>query len=175
MFVPAFDDAKALADSLPFASAVAHVLIPRARMLYYRFRGRHTLTKVGPETFEANGAIMGKIGAFLGARKIAHHFVFLPSRVSFDDALYANYSRGGTVFPEQDFLHHYGRPICAGRNLSCPAVRGSSRRPAERARSLDGHRSAARTPWPGGFSAGSSMGIWTGRFLDRARARRLQS
>ncbi len=141
VFVPAFDDAKTLADSLPFASAVAHVLIPRARMLYYRFRGSHTLTKVGPETFEANGAIMGKIGAFLGARKIAHHFVFLPSRVSFDDALYANYSQGGTVFPEQDFLHHYGRPICAGRNLSCrslfEALRGAP--PNGRAFAFDGH------------------------------------
>ena len=122
LFVPSFDGLKAFADSAPFASALAHILIPRARMLYYRLRGGHTLTKVGPEVFESNGAIMGRIGAFLGARNVAHHFLFLPFRGSADDVLYASYSQGGTVFPEQDFLYHYGRPICARQNLSCRSL-----------------------------------------------------
>lgn len=122
LFVPSFDSLKSFTDTAPFASALAHVLVPRARMLYYRLRGSHTLTKVGAEVFESNGAVMGRIGAFLGARNVAHHFLFLPFRGSADDVFYASYSRSGTVFPEQDFLYHYGRPICARQNLSCRSL-----------------------------------------------------
>jgi hypothetical protein len=69
--------------------------------------------------------------------------LFLPSRVSFDDALYASYSQGGRAFPDQDFFAHYGRAECGSRRLSCrslfPALRGPG--PNPNAFAFDGHLS----------------------------------
>ncbi len=122
LFIPTFGGLKSFADSAPFSSAIAHILIPKIRMIYYAARENHTLKKVGSREFESNGKIMNRIGEFFSAKDISLHFLFLPSKHSTDDPLYAVFSKNGSVFPEQDFLFHYAQPICERWRLSCASL-----------------------------------------------------
>lgn len=120
IMVPVFSSVNAFAESLTFTSALAGILVPRLRMLYYRFRPSDTFaSKLDPARVERNVRLLSILDAEVkkaGARMVVYQ---LPNRLFFDDTYYRSYSAGGGAFPQQDYMSYLMKPLCRDLGLEC--------------------------------------------------------
>lgn len=120
ILVPVFSSLTGFAESLTYTSALAGILVPRLRMIYYRFRPSDTFaSKLDPARVERNVKLLSILDAELkktGARMIVYQ---LPNRLFFDDSYYGAYSAGGAAFPQQDYMSYLVAPLCRQFGLDC--------------------------------------------------------
>lgn len=145
VFVPRFDDAHTFVGSMLFSSALFNVVYPRIRELNYRFRSSGALfAKIPDGTFENNFRMLQIMAEAVGRTGAAFDVVFLPNRVFFDDAYYSAYSKGGLVFPQQDYPGFLARKYCPAAKLRCttmfPFLKTAQR--DENTFAFDGHYNA---------------------------------
>ena len=142
IFIPSFNSLGEFVNSVPYASALLGIAIPKARLLYYRFRDTGVLAKkIGPERISNNFKILSAISDQI-KRRGSHLIVnLLPNRLFFDDFYYWSYSQGNRGFPEQDYMMYLAKPHCAQYGLECvtsfPALKTGKR--DEHSFSFDGH------------------------------------
>ena len=120
IFIPAVDSVMSFLNSLQYISSAFRVAWSSARMLYYRFRSKNALAKKIPShTFRSNFLVLKALDTRL-RKKGANVFIqLLPSRLFFDEYYYHPYSKGGTSFPDQDYLGFVSSPFCLSLGLNC--------------------------------------------------------
>ncbi len=120
ILVPVFGSWGTFAESLTYSSALARIAVPRARLLYYRFRPSDTFAgKLRPGDVQRNMELLGILNRAV-ERAGGHLIVYmLPNRLFFDDTYYAAYSAAGTAFPAQDYMTNLAAPYCARDGLRC--------------------------------------------------------
>ena len=132
IFIPSFNSPGEFVSSAPYVSVLLGIILPKARLLYYRFRDTGTLAKkIGPETFSNNFQLLSAISTLVkrrGGRLIVN---LLPNRLFFDDYYYKSYSQDKKGFPAQDYMMYVAQPHCAQLELECitsfPALATSKR------------------------------------------------
>ena len=128
IFIPVFSNLHSAIHTLSFSSAIAFLAVPPIKGLYLRLRKGNSLQKVGRKVFQTNDKLIAQIAA--DVQKVRNvQFAFLPSRISYVDSVYDIYSKGGSVFKNQDFLFEMVKTGCKKNNLNCfslfPALRTS--------------------------------------------------
>lgn len=120
ILIPVFSSATALAESLTHTSALAGILVPRLRLLYYRLRPSDTLAgKLDADSVERNIELLGILNDAVKAAG-GHMVVYqLPNRLFFDESYYRAYSAGGAAFPRQDYMSFLISPLCRRFGLAC--------------------------------------------------------
>jgi hypothetical protein len=146
IFVPALNSVNDFINSMPYASALLGIVLPKARLLYYRFRDPATLPKkVGPETIQNNFKILSAISTLIKRRGGRLIINLLPNRLFFDDFYYWSYSQGKQGLPTQDYVMYLAKPHCRRLGLECitsfPALKTARR--DEHTFSFDGHYNEA--------------------------------
>lgn len=120
LLIPSFDGIKAFADTLPLASAIAFVTVPRLKILWYSWRGKTALfDKLPKGSFADNMKIVAHMRDLVTQKGASFETILLPNRVFADDYYYRAYSKGGTVFTERDFPKHATAAACRTHKLSC--------------------------------------------------------
>lgn len=146
LFIPSFEGVKAFTDTLPMASAIGFVLIPRLKILWYSWRGKTALFDKLPEgSFADNIKIVAKMRDLVAQKGAGFDVILLPNRIFSDDYYYRAYSKGGAVFKERDFPKHATASLCQQHSLSCFSL-FNALRTSERDRytfDYDGHLNPA--------------------------------
>lgn len=120
VLVPQFQDIKTFLDTLSQSSALAGLLYPRAKAIYYRLRSRTPVADlVTAGVPEANFLMirqMSEIAAAQGSRMVV---TLLPERMFFEDEAFAIYSVQGRDFPTADYQNALIRPHCQEHAVTC--------------------------------------------------------
>ncbi len=119
IFIPYFDNPKRFLRTVVYSSALAYVLLPKLEAIYLSHRKENTMDKLDPNAISSNVALLRVFDAVVRARTSNITYLLFPSRISYVDEIFAVYSRGGTVFPEQDFLTHMLGPFCSEPKINC--------------------------------------------------------
>ncbi len=122
VFIPDFSSPKAFVRTVTYTSAVAHIFLPMLEALYLTHRRKNTLEILEPNAVDSNIALLRVFDAVVREKTPNMAYVLVPSRISYVDSIYAVYSRGGTVFPQQDFLAHMLDPFCSSPNIQCVSL-----------------------------------------------------
>lgn len=118
--VPPLQDLKSFLDVLGESSALAGILYPRAKALYYRYRPHSPvddLVKAGVP--EANFLMMHQIQEMVTAKGARLVVALLPERMFFEDTAFAVYSVNGRDFPTQDYQAAITLPSCRRWGMVC--------------------------------------------------------
>lgn len=120
ILVPSFSSFKSFAESLTYSSALAHVAVPRLRLLYYRFRAEDSFVhKLKPGTVDNNMTLLSVLAKAI-EKQGGHMVVYLLSnRLFFDNTYYHSYSAGGKSFPAQDYMTYLTGTRCTRFGLNC--------------------------------------------------------
>jgi hypothetical protein len=119
IFIPDFSTAKGFVRTVVFSSAIASVFLPKLEALYLGLRDKTTLQILEPGTVDSNIALLRMFDGVVRQKTTNIAYVFIPSRISYVDDIYAIYSRGGMVFSQQDFMAHMMQPFCAAPEVTC--------------------------------------------------------
>lgn len=120
ILIPSFSSLKSFAESLTYSSALAHLVVPRLRLLIYRFRDKDSFVRKVPQEAVANNMALLAILAGVIEKHGGHMVVYLlDNRLFFDDVYYRSYSAGGNAFPAQDYMSYLTAPYCERFSLDC--------------------------------------------------------
>ena len=119
LLIPSFSSAKEFVDTVVYSSVAANIFVPVAKDLFIKYQDSDTLQKIEPDTFESNNNLIRFANKIVRQKTDNVMFMFLPNRISYVTNLYELYSKGGKVFPDQDFLWHFAKKSCEKNALNC--------------------------------------------------------
>lgn len=120
IIVPPFQNLKSFLDGLSQNSALAGLIYPHAKAVYYRLRRTNpVLDLVERGVPQGNFLYLDAMRRRIEARGARMVVALLAERQFFEDEAYRVYSVGGRDYPTQDYLNYLAEPWCLAYGITC--------------------------------------------------------